>query len=368
MPVIAIPGELRRNFIANRTEFIRNLACWPMTSQHPFYRKLSTLYDAIDTSRENPWNYTRKEFPPAWRCQNPGIFRYMHFDLAETGDRVGFAMCGAPFHVVRDVAVGESVEEMRVPYFYFDFIGVVEVSKEEELEFQLIPEIVFELRRRGFVIDLVTFDRFQSSFIIQILQRAGIHTGKLSIDRTAYKIVVRKSLNSKGETKGWDLKRISTEKQYADAHQALKTSVYEARCNIPEWTDWKQRHPDEPTHPFVAESMGAEVGVDSTVDHGTFSKIDILSGMAGAAYNCQNNAPDLGDRPANWADPAAIRPTNQFEEQLANLTAIQQALTRVSSIAQFQSIMNSARYSEWGEIDSYELERDSSNPFLELGL
>ena len=368
MPVVAIPSELRRNFLANRTEFIRNLACWPMTSLHPFYRKLSSLYNVIDGSRENAWDFVHKRFPVGWLCSNPGVFRYLHFDLAETGDRVGFAMCSAPFHVVRDVAIGEAVDEMRVPYIFFDFLGLIEVSKTDELDFQLIPELVFELRRRGFVIDLVTFDRFQSSFIIQILERDGFHVGKLSIDRTAYKILIEKQLTSKGETKGWKLRRVSTEKQYSDAHQALKTSIYEDRCSVPAWTDWTNRHPSDPQHPFIAEALGAEMGAASTVDHSPFSKIDLLSGMAGAAYNCQNNAPDLGDRPKGWEIHTPINPSNVHEDRLANLSAIQSALRNVSSIDQFQAIMGSARFSEWGDIDTFELERSEDNPFAELGL
>jgi hypothetical protein len=292
----------------------------------------------------------------------------MHFDLSENRDRCGFAMCSAPFHVSRDVLLGEKVEEMRTPYIFFDFLGIIEVSKSEELDFQLIPEIVFELHRRGFVIDLVTFDRFQSTMIIQILQGEGIHCGKLSIDRTAFKIIVEKQLSTKGETKGWRLKRVSTEKQYADAHEALKASVYEGRCDVPAWQTWITQHPLEPQHPYVAEALGAEIQDAGTVDHGPFSSIDLLSGMAGAAYNCQNNSPDLGDQPANYTDAGQISPKLIHDERLANVRAIQDAMANVTTMEQFQAVMGAARLSEWGEIDTFELERDEGNPFGELGL
>jgi len=277
-------------------------------------------------------------------------------------------MCCAPFHVTIDVTIGDQVDEIRAPYLYFDFVGAIEVSKGDELDFSMIPETVFELRRRGFPIDLVTFDRFQSTFIIQILQQEGIHVGKLSIDRTAYKIVVKKELKSNGELKGWKLQRVSTEKQYADAHNALKDATYGERCNVPAWTDWIQRHPLEPQHPMVTEALGAETGDDGTVDHGPFSTIDILSGMAGAAYNCQNNAIDLGDRPNSWQSPAQMNPQGLHEQKLANFAAIQAALENASSMEHVQAIMGSARFSEWGDIDTYELERSETNPFVELGL
>jgi hypothetical protein len=367
MPVIAVPIELHRNFLANRTEFLRNLACWPMTALKPFYRRTQPLFEAI-MDRENPWDYVRKRFPDDFICQDPSVFRYMHFDLSENRDRCGFAMCSAPFHVVRDITIGQKVEEMRVPHIYFDFLGIIEVSKGDELDFQLIPEIVFELRRRGFVIDLVTFDRFQSTMIMQMLSGEGLHCGKLSIDRTAFKIIIEKVLNPRGETKGWKLKRESTEKQYSDAHQSLKAAIQENRASIPAWTDWIQRHTQEPQHPFIAEALGAEIQDAGCVDHGPFSSIDLLSGMAGACYNCSNNAPDLGDKPAGYEEGKFYGQDDIHQERMANFRAIQEALSRVSTIDQFQAVMNATRDDDFSDVDMFSLEHDENNPFRELGL
>lgn len=366
MPIIAIPIELRRNFLANRNEFLLNLACWPKTALSPFYRQAESLFKCIST-RENQWDYVHKRLYPSFTCKNPYLFRYMHFDLSENRDRCGFAMCHAPFHVTRDILVEDEVDEVRLPHIVFDFLGLIEVSKTEELDFQIIPDLVFDLRRRGFPLDLVTFDRFQSTYITQILSREGIHCGKLSIDRTAYKLLVEKVLKTNGETKGWKIARESTEKQYSDAHQALKAAVYEHRCSVPAWTEWVERHPQNPRHPFIEEALGAEYTDADTVDHGPFSKIDLLSGMAGAAYNCANNAPDLGDKPIGYSETKFYDWKNMHDDRVANFTALMNELQNVSSMNEFQRVMQFARSSEFSDVDTFELERSTENSFNELG-
>lgn len=367
MPILAIPDELKRNFFANRTEFIRNLACWPMTAMAPFYRKMSALHTAVDETRQNPWDFRKKRFADDFECRDDH-FRYLHFDLSENQDRTGFAMCHAPFHQDRDILIGDEVESSRVPYMYFDFIGVIEVSKEEELDFQIIPDIVIELFHRGFYIDLVTFDRFQSSHTLSILRDRGIHCGKLSVDRTAYKLVSEKVVDTRGRSKGWRVRKVTTDRQYSDAHNALKMAVYDGRCNAPGWNQWAHFHPTDPRHPFIAEALGAEHKQDGTVDHGTFSKIDILSGMAGAAYNCLNNAPDMADRPVGFDDPSKRDFAFTELETSRNMAAMHHALGQVSTPEQLRAIQNSMADMGDGPTDLYYLDHDADNTMLDLGL
>lgn len=368
MPVLAVPQELRRNFLANRTEFVRNLACWPMTAQSPFYRRIAPLHDTIDGDRENPWDFKKKQFNLDFECRDD-FFRYMHFDLAEVQDRVGFAMCHAPFHIDRDILIGQEVESVRMPYIYFDFVGVIEVSKQEELDFQIVPDIILELFHRGFYVDLVTFDRFQSSHTLSILRDRGIHCGKLSVDRTAYKLISEKVIAPNGRSKGWRVRKATTDRQYADAHLALKTAIYEARASVPEWTQWAQWHPQDPRHPMITEALGAEHKHDGTVDHGTFSKIDILSGMAGAAYNCQNNAPDMGERPVGFDDPSKRDTAFMELETRHNQAVLNNALAGVSSLEQFNAIRGTIEQNEGDPVDTFYLDHDPDmNPFLDLGI
>jgi hypothetical protein len=328
----------------------------------PFYRHHSKIHASIDFERENLWDFRGKRFEPELSCHDD-MLRYIHFDLAESSDRVGFSMCHAPYHVTKEVLVGDRVGEARLPFLYFDFIGAIEVSKTEELDYQLIPEIVLDLRRRGYVLDLITFDRFQSSSIIQLLNSEGFRCGRLSIDRTAKKPLVIKNRKADGITL-WNLKYVSTEQQYADAHNALKGACYDQRLNVPDWEIWKRFHSKDPRHPFVAEALGAEIVSDGKVDHGTHTKIDILSGMAGAAYNCQNNAPDLGDLEESL-DP--FKPRQQvFKEQSVNANNVYDRLASVSNMEQFVAL--SRELEQNGQVDLFDLMRSEANSFAELGL
>jgi len=362
MSIVAIPNELRRNFLANRQEFLRNLACIPMRALSPFYRQRSAIYNCIDYTRENAWDFVNLRFDSSFTCENPEVFRYAHFDLAETGDRVGFAMCHAPYHVDRDVTLGDKVQKIRLPYVYFDFLGVIEVSKEKELEYQLIPEIVLELRRKGFYLDLITFDRFQSSMIIQILIQEGFRVSRLSIDRTAFSVKVVKAMKTSGELKDWHIKRESTGKQYADAHNSLKNAIYHARCSIPAWEKWILHHPDPGVHPFIEEAEGAEIKEGGVVDHGTFSKIDLVSGMAGAAYNCQNNAPDMGSAVGVYDD--AMHDHRFEQENAVRADNAKRILQKINDPGDMQQFLQT----DLAQYDHFDLLHSNDNPYAELGL
>lgn len=358
MNIIAVPIELRRNFLANAGEFIRNLACWPTSSINPFFRQTSPLSLVIDHSRQNLWDFQRRQLMPELRCAKGDTrFRYMHFDLSENNDRVGFSMCHVPFHIDRTIYRGETPLSIRVPFIYYDFVGGIEVSKSEELDFRTIPDYVMELRDRGYYIDLITFDRFQSTTVAQILNGEGFHCGRLSVDRTSFSLKVEKRLKSSGELKEWKLRRISTDGEVADAMNALKSAIYEERCNVPAWDEWIRLHPQDPRHPFIAEAFGAEMTVDGTVDHGPFSTIDILQGMAGAAYNAQNNAPDLGDD-VSQKNVSPKRQDNVFDTyHRSNREVVTEVLRSVNSLQDHQRAMSYLRGLDPGRpVDTWDLE------------
>ena len=58
----------------------------------------------------------------------------------------------------------------KLPFVYIDFVGIMYVDKNEEVWLPKIPELIEELSSRHFNIQLITFDRFQSAYIIQLLK------------------------------------------------------------------------------------------------------------------------------------------------------------------------------------------------------
>jgi hypothetical protein len=117
----------------------------------------------------------------------------MHGDLAVTGDRAGIAMA----HVVRKeefesivtLENGEqtTVREMR-PIVKVDFVFSFESAKGEnpprEIQIRWARELAHELKKRGFRIKRFTFDGFESRDSMQILEKSGVESKKVSTDRS----------------------------------------------------------------------------------------------------------------------------------------------------------------------------------------
>jgi len=93
---------------------------------------------------------------------------YMHFDLSKSGDQTGAAMC----HYDYDRGV-----------YVLDLIMTIPVSKNWNLKFQSIENIVDFLVLQKFPIAKVTFDGFQSLNIIQSMEKRGILSQIYSVDR-----------------------------------------------------------------------------------------------------------------------------------------------------------------------------------------
>ena len=106
--------------------------------------------------------------------------RFIHVDLGLRKDRTGIA-CAYVGDVKRD-------EEGRLlPVVYVAFIVGVEkdVSKrlDDEIPLWKIRDFLFWLREKGLFISKISFDRFASEDMIQLLRRGGFNVERLSVDR-----------------------------------------------------------------------------------------------------------------------------------------------------------------------------------------
>ena len=207
----------------------------------------------------------------------------MHIDLGLKKDAVGISMCHAPNfeeRTITQVYAEELVnEKVSLPYIKFDFLGRIKANKGEEILLSKIREIIYDIQRRGFYLALITFDGFQSVDSLQILRSQGFKVGRLSIDRTATKLVLDKRAKD-----GSGLTRKSTEGQTMGAMQALKDALYDDRLLIPYHEYW------------VKEALGAEIDYKKNkVDHKPRGTNDLLQSMAGSIYNLINNEFDYQD-------------------------------------------------------------------------
>ena len=116
----------------------------------------------------------------------------IHGDLAIKGDRAGIAMSHVESWTDQIVLTENedgsmSEESMSVPLLRNDFLIGFEAdigeSPPREIQIRWVRLLIFELIKRGFFVSQVSFDSFQSSDTMQILESHGINVEKLSPDK-----------------------------------------------------------------------------------------------------------------------------------------------------------------------------------------
>jgi len=162
-------------------------------------------------------------------------------------------------------------EEIELPIITFDFVGKISGSMGQDIILGDIREIIYDIRNRGFVIALITYDQWQSEDSIQILRDAGFTIGNLSIDRTFNKVLVDYDKPNFYRTE-------TTNKKYIAPQQDLKDAIYEGRVRIP-YHEW-----------LLKEFFWAEYDTKANkVDHRRGRSIDVEQSVAGSFFNCVNN-------------------------------------------------------------------------------
>ena len=275
---IKIPIELKPMFLKDPENFIRDIACISTESVRPFFRKTDKILEVAEKGFKNPFDEKTLEWSDSFFPKDGDYYRrFMHVDLGLTKDAVGISMCHAPTFVDRDTIEmdngGMFKHSVRMPYIKFDFLGRIKSVRGEEILLSRIRQLIYEISTKGYNIALITFDGFQSIDSIQILKSQGYRVARLSIDRTATKIILDKDV-----TDGSGIKRQSTDGQILGPMQAIKDVLYDDRLKIP-------------IHPYwEIEAKGAEIDYrKNKVDHKPRGSIDLLQSMAGSVYNLVNN-------------------------------------------------------------------------------
>ena len=271
-------------FIPNREAVLASSQKMPEL-QHPFSAWETTLQDghhlvpehlceAVSRKRttRDRWGRDTEHEELIWQPKrHPKSPRYVHIDLAVSGDACGFAMGYSPGWVWRKRA-----EPVTAPWLrrQVDEQGPEKPALEEMLEivieFQLrivaprngeiifgqVRELVYQLRDLGFYIAKVTYDQFQSVDSRQILGSKGFDAEVLSVDRND------------------------------GPYQALKSAIYEDRCSY-------YPHPT-----FMSEVVKLRRDMKTLkIDHTPKGSKDLSDAVAGVVYSIHEAAED-GQRPA----------------------------------------------------------------------
>ena len=166
----------------------------------PFILQRNKIGDAFLRYRETGfkpitpfplWHLTRRQMPP-WVKQfikDPKAPRYVHVDLAISGDRCGVAMSRVLGFENRSRDVQEGEDTVRVvetvPLVALDFAIGIQPSSTHQLDIGELRRWLMTLIAEHHVnIVSVTYDGFQSKESIQAWRKAGVHSTEFSVDKT----------------------------------------------------------------------------------------------------------------------------------------------------------------------------------------
>jgi hypothetical protein len=159
-----VPVEFKDAFDRNATRARRDLGALPSEAIDGYFMR-SKVLAVVDHNRPEDGEW---QLRPDWlKCLSVNYF--VHVDLALRRDACGIAL--GHWDRTSGCVVADWVLRLQAA----DFGG--------EIDFETVRTILLGLKRDGFRLKLVTFDGWQSADSIQLLNKAGIRTELLSVDR-----------------------------------------------------------------------------------------------------------------------------------------------------------------------------------------
>ena len=242
--LMKIPIEFKDEFERDIMNALRDIAGVSTLSTHPFLMNIDLVSacfgrhkSILNTYRVDFDKFKLKVTPN--RVFKPQLPRFVHVDLAVTGDSAGVAMgCVTRF---KNIDRGSDTETL--PEIHIDFSLEVIPPKGGEIIFSRIRDLIYKLREIGVNVKWVSFDSFNSRDSIQILRQKGFTTGLQSMDKTNV------------------------------PYEMLKNALYDKRVFLP--------HHDKLLHELKTLEKDAKTG---KIDHPSTSSKDIADALAGVVY------------------------------------------------------------------------------------
>lgn len=189
---IDIPDEYRMEFETDIMNALRDIAGVSTLAKHPFIadreavtactRKKNIIFGREDVDFVHTrLSLFKEEF------YKPELPRFIHGDLAVSGDSAGLALGTVTGFKLIDR--GGHVE--MLPDIWIDGILEIKPPKGGEILFYKVREVIYALKKMGLNIRWATFDSFQSVDFMQLLRQAGYLVGYQSVDTTEepYKVM-----------------------------------------------------------------------------------------------------------------------------------------------------------------------------------
>ena len=166
-------------FLTDIGDALMRFACIPTYASDAFFKQREKLEKCM--SSRNPLDNSRR-FDSSFK-PDPEKTYYVHADLAQKHDKCAVAIA----HVDKWVSVQVLKDyEQVAPIVVVDAVAWWEPKIEGPVNLSDVKNWIINLRRQGFNIGMVTFDRWQSFDIQQELKAVGMRTDTVSVAKKHY--------------------------------------------------------------------------------------------------------------------------------------------------------------------------------------
>lgn len=171
--------DFKLAFYTDPADAMMRFACMPSVSSDAFFKSRDKIEKSL--SIRNPLD-TFRRLDPSFKPNEDTIY-YVHADLAQKHDKCAVAIS----HVDKWVETQTFNDYTQiVPFVVVDMIAWWEPRREGPVDLSEVKNWIINLRRDGFNLGLVTFDRWQSFDIQRDLKSVGINTETLSVAKKHY--------------------------------------------------------------------------------------------------------------------------------------------------------------------------------------
>lgn len=172
--------DFKKSFYSNPIDALSRFACMPPDAVDAFFRsrqKIEICFNKPLLAIDNHGRFAD------WFMPEDDKEYFMHVDLAQKHDHCAVAIS----HVDRWVKLKSfSEHDVVVPFVVVDAVRYWTPTAEKSVDFKEVKEFILDIRRRGFSLKLVTFDRWNSFDIMNELKMSGINSETLSVAKKHY--------------------------------------------------------------------------------------------------------------------------------------------------------------------------------------
>lgn len=172
--------DLADDFFDDPGDAYGRFACMPSNVTRGFFKRMDKAEEAFDlVNGVDGDGIFHPNFQPI-----EGVPYFMHVDLAQKHDKCAVGMAHVEQWIKYQIIGSEQVDYL--PLVKVDALRWWTPTKTKTVDFKAVVEYIKAVRRRGFDLKLVTFDRWNSHDTMQELERIDIKTDNLSVAKKHY--------------------------------------------------------------------------------------------------------------------------------------------------------------------------------------